>query len=373
MDPRVPDSTSIGPGTPRPTPATLERSTPVASISRLTSCSARSRPWAEEASTSSGSDSSAMYAVCTLSRIAGRVIETVVRRPPGPVDPRRLVQLGGDALDRGDEEHRVEPDEPPDDDEHHGRHRRGLLAQPRERVEPVEAEAREDAVEQAGVRVVHLRPDQTDDDRRHDVGEERDDPVERRSADSPDGALAGPSQGDGHGDPEGERQRHQRHEDREKCDVAQRLQEDVVLEHLREIVEADEVVVGAEAAPVGHRPEDRLAERDQDEDHEDGQRDTEEREEERHPVERRDLRRRGRPPRAAGSGRRLAVLAVGIVSFIAVLADLDLVDGVVLPDLVGDLPAGPRSAPCRRGHRRGTSSTAPAGRCSSRRSRRTCS
>src|SRR5690606_4226235 len=68
--------------------------------------------------------------------------------------------------------------------------------------------------------------------------------------------------------------------------VAQRLQEDVVLEHLREVVEADEVVVRAEAAPVGHRPEDRLAERDQDEDHEDGQRDTEEREEERHPVER---------------------------------------------------------------------------------------
>ncbi|MDV6287942.1 hypothetical protein R2F25_08490 [Streptomyces sp. UP1A-1] len=136
------------------------------------------------------------------------------------------------------------------------------------------------------VRVVHLRPDQTDDDRRHDVGEERDDPVERRSPDPSDGALAGPAQGDGHGDPEGERQRHQRHEGREERHVAQRLQEDVVLEHLREVVEADEVVVRAEATPVGHRPEDRLAERDQDEDHEDGQRDTEEREEERHPVER---------------------------------------------------------------------------------------
>ncbi len=59
VEPRVPDSTSMGPGTPRPTPAILDRSTPVASISRLTSCSARSKPCVEEASTSSGSDSSA--------------------------------------------------------------------------------------------------------------------------------------------------------------------------------------------------------------------------------------------------------------------------------------------------------------------------
>ncbi|SCE09403.1 hypothetical protein GA0115252_130113 [Streptomyces sp. DfronAA-171] len=59
MEPSVPDSTSIGPGTPSPTPAIFASSTPVAEMSRATTSSARSRPCAAEASTSSGSDSSA--------------------------------------------------------------------------------------------------------------------------------------------------------------------------------------------------------------------------------------------------------------------------------------------------------------------------
>ena len=59
VEPRVPDSTSMGPGTPRPTPMTFPGLIPVVSIRRLTSCSARPKPCADEASTSSGSDSSA--------------------------------------------------------------------------------------------------------------------------------------------------------------------------------------------------------------------------------------------------------------------------------------------------------------------------
>lgn len=55
----MPDSTSIGPGTPSPTPMTLPASIPVRAINVLTSRSARSKPSAAEASTSIGSASSA--------------------------------------------------------------------------------------------------------------------------------------------------------------------------------------------------------------------------------------------------------------------------------------------------------------------------
>ncbi len=59
VEPRTPDSTSIGPGTPSPTPTILRGSIPALVISSLTRHSARSSPCSAEASTSSGSASSA--------------------------------------------------------------------------------------------------------------------------------------------------------------------------------------------------------------------------------------------------------------------------------------------------------------------------
>ena len=61
--------------------------------------------------------------------------------PSGPVDPGRLEQFRRDALDAGHEEHHVEADKAPDDDEHGGDHRGAFVAEPWVGLELVQAHA----------------------------------------------------------------------------------------------------------------------------------------------------------------------------------------------------------------------------------------
>ena len=283
-------------------------------------------------------------------------------QPAGTVDPGGVVHLRRDALDGGHEEHHVEADEAPDDGEHDGGHRRPGVAQPREVLELLEADPREQPVEQASRRVVHLRPQQPDDDRRDRVGEERDDPVEARVAQPTNGPMAGAPDRHHRGQREAEHDGDDRHDDREQDVVPQCRHEDVVVEQLLVVRDADELHVRGEAAPVRQRVVERLDEGPDDEHQEDRQGQPEEHDHEADPVE-------GQlPPGPLASGPRLAVggsdqRGVGheTVTFLI---------GVVVADLVGDLLQTGGQFGCVRVYRRGSCSTRRAGPGSCRRGRR---
>ena len=176
------------------------------------------------------------------------------------VDAGGVVQLGRDALDGGDEQHHVEADEAPDDDEHGHRHRGGDLTEPGEGLEPVESDTGQETVDQAARRVEHLRPDQADDDGRDRVGEERDDPVDGRPVQAAHRAGAGTADGDHRRQGQREHDGDERDDEGQQQVVADRLEEDVVVQQGLVVGQADEVEGVGEPAPVGERVDERLDE-----------------------------------------------------------------------------------------------------------------
>ena len=164
----------------------------------------------------------------------------------------------------------------------------------------VEPDPGEQAVEQTARRVVHLRPDEADDDRRDGVREERDHPVEAGAAQPAHPSVRRPAHGDHGGEREAQHHGDQRDDHRELDVVQHRRHEDVVVDQLLVVVEPDEVHVGREARPVGHRVPDRLHERPHHDEQEQRHGQPEEHEEEADPVK---GQRTPRPPARWWCGR----------------------------------------------------------------------
>ena len=244
-------------------------------------------------------------------------------QPAGTVDACRLEDLGGDRLDRRDEQHHVEADEGPDHREGHSGQGEALIAEPsvvdlRDRAEAEQTDHRvdgahdevEEPVQQATAGVVDEVEQDARDDGRDGIGEEADDAIEPRPAHAADAAVGAAA--DGHHDRqrEGERDRDRGQQDEQDQVVAQRLPEDGVAEDPLVVLQSDEVHRRAEARPVRQRVVERLQERRDDEHEVDDEREPQEHQEEQHPLE-------GGPTTAAahdrsGRGRRLVVPDEGI-------------------------------------------------------------